>query len=71
MAKKEGDEERKAGLARLLVEMCLVGRAGDGESVGEGLRGRKEQVTAILETQAIHLNTLDVRSCAVPVLLSD
>ncbi|KAL8283319.1 hypothetical protein RQP46_005729 [Phenoliferia psychrophenolica] len=56
-AKKEGEEQRKADLARLLVEMCLVERGEEGDTRNEV---HKEQVARILETQAVHLNTLEV-----------
>ncbi|KAK4698396.1 vacuolar protein sorting-associated protein 3, partial [Phenoliferia sp. Uapishka_3] len=59
-SKKEGQEQRKAGLARLLVEMCLVGRGGGEDDVDAPPEVHKEQVARILETQAVHLDTLEV-----------
>lgn len=63
-ARREEEEKRKQGLARLLVEMCLtVKPTNEGEEIGmEGERvASKEQVARLLETQAVHLDTLSVR----------
>ncbi|ORY74073.1 hypothetical protein BCR35DRAFT_293491 [Leucosporidium creatinivorum] len=57
-AKKEVElEERRKSLARLLVEMCLVGREGEEKVESEGAR---KEMARILETQAMHLDTLEV-----------
>lgn len=57
-AKKEGElEERRKSLARLLVNMCLMGQEGEEKLESEGAR---KEMARLLETQAMHLNTLEV-----------
>lgn len=54
VVKKDGEEERKIDLARLLVSMCLSGNGSD-ESVF-----KMEQISRILEAQSLNLDTLSV-----------
>lgn len=57
--KKEGElEGRRKLLARLLVDMCLVGREDEEKMETEGAR---KEMARLLETQAMHLDTLEVR----------
>ncbi|BGP33373.1 hypothetical protein JCM10296v2_005173 [Rhodotorula toruloides] len=65
-ARREEEERRKQALAKLLVEMCLR-RPQSGsfseetEKTDEGAVP-KERVARLLETQAVHLDTLEVLS---------
>lgn len=52
------EQQRREALARLLVDMCVARPDVAGE----------EQVARLLETQAIHLDTLEVRSRSSPSL---
>ena len=64
-APQGGKTERKASLARLLVEMFLSKRVGEenADAADEaGVNEKQRQVARILETQAIHLDCLEVRS---------
>ena len=58
---KEGEAARKSSLARLLVEMILAKRIGDDVPGELDTEGKQRQVARILETQAIHLDCLEVR----------
>ncbi|GAA6028594.1 hypothetical protein JCM8097_007301 [Rhodosporidiobolus ruineniae] len=59
--KREEEERRKEGLARLLVEMCLAEKPAGAEEGREPKRvASEEQVARLLETQALHLDTLEV-----------
>lgn len=60
--KEEELEERRKGLSRLLVEMCLSER-GEGQEVERQGEGARRQVARILEAQALHLDTLEVGRC--------
>ncbi|BGP17675.1 hypothetical protein JCM10213v2_005713 [Rhodosporidiobolus nylandii] len=60
-AKREGEARRKQSLARLLVEMCLARSS----TVGNAEQERdevvsKEQAARLLETQALHLDALEI-----------
>uniref|UniRef100_A0A0K3C490 BY PROTMAP: gi/472583522/gb/EMS21155.1/ TGF beta receptor associated protein [Rhodosporidium toruloides NP11] gi/647396884/emb/CDR39543.1/ RHTO0S04e06238g1_1 [Rhodosporidium toruloides] n=1 Tax=Rhodotorula toruloides TaxID=5286 RepID=A0A0K3C490_RHOTO len=65
-ARREEEERRKQALAKLLVEMCLR-RPQAGSFVDETDKTDegavpKERVARLLETQAVHLDTLEVLS---------
>ncbi|BGP09381.1 hypothetical protein JCM10049v2_005249 [Rhodotorula toruloides] len=65
-ARREEEERRKQALAKLLVEMCLRrpqpgSFVDETEKTGEGAIP-KERVARLLETQAVHLDTLEVLS---------
>ncbi|GAA5867831.1 hypothetical protein JCM8547_003390 [Rhodosporidiobolus lusitaniae] len=60
VAKMEEEERRKKGLARLLVEMCLSPRQAGAEGEEGKLVASGEQVARLLETQAVHLDTLAI-----------
>ncbi|GAA5956387.1 hypothetical protein JCM21900_000171 [Sporobolomyces salmonicolor] len=67
-AKREDDDRRKEALARLLVEMCLKRPASsgsfeqeeDGKGTGRSEAVTREQIAKILETQAVHLDPVEV-----------
>ncbi|CEQ41527.1 SPOSA6832_03250, partial [Sporobolomyces salmonicolor] len=67
-AKREDDDRRKESLARLLVEMCLKRPASsgsfeqeeDGKDTGRSEAVTWEQIARILETQAVHLDPVEV-----------
>ncbi|GAA6015822.1 hypothetical protein JCM10207_008808 [Rhodosporidiobolus poonsookiae] len=58
-SKREEEERRKQALARLLVEMCLTRREAGEEGREGGLLDEK-QTAQLLETQAVHLDSLEV-----------
>ncbi|GAA5972182.1 hypothetical protein JCM11641_002531 [Rhodosporidiobolus odoratus] len=62
-AKFEEEDRIKESLANLLVEMCLSATnltASESGEPGETRTVKEEQVARVLETQALHLETLDV-----------
>lgn len=59
--RREGEEARKAGLSRLLVDMVLAKRIGETQEQGLTSNIKAGQVARILETQATHLDCLEVR----------
>lgn len=65
-ARREEEDRRKQALAKLLVAMCLRrpqsgSFADETEKSDEGAVS-KERVARLLETQAVHLDTLEVRT---------
>lgn len=54
VVKKDGEEERKVDLARLLVSICLSGNGIDESAI------KMEHISRILEAQSVNLDTLSV-----------